>query len=66
MRIIVNANDLEIEEGTSVSSLLARLGKPSSHVAVEHNGEIIDAGDFEKILLKPEDRLEVVHFVGGG
>lgn len=66
MRIIVNATDLEVAEGTSVSSLLARLGKPSSHVAVEHNGEIVDSAEFDRILLKPEDRLEVVHFVGGG
>lgn len=66
MRIIVNATDLEVEEGTSVSALLARLGKPTSHVAVEHNGEIVDSGDFGKTLLRAEDRLEVVHFVGGG
>lgn len=66
MRIIVNATDLEVDEGTSVSSLLARLGKPTSHVAVEHNGEIVDCAEFDRIVLKPEDRLEVVHFVGGG
>lgn len=66
MRIIVNANDLEVAEGTSLLSLLERLGRSSAHVAVEHNGEIIDRSDFANVQLRAEDRLELVHFVGGG
>lgn len=66
MRIIVNATDLEVAEGTSLMSLLERLGRSSAHVAVERNGEIVDRDEFGTIQLRAEDRLEVVHFVGGG
>ena len=66
MRIVVNATELEVAEGTSIASLLARLGKPSGHVAIEINGEIVDSESFASVVLKAEDRLEVVHFVGGG
>ena len=46
MQIIVNGDSLDVEEGLSLDSLLARLGKPSEHVAVEHNGEVVEPSDF--------------------
>jgi sulfur carrier protein len=65
-QIIVNGAPVDIEEGLSVGALLARIGKSAEHVAVEYNGGILESKGFETLLLKPADRLEIVHFVGGG
>lgn len=66
MQITVNGASLDVEEGLSVGTLLARLGKPIDQVAVEHNGELIEQANFDTLTLEAKDRLEVVHFVGGG
>jgi sulfur carrier protein len=66
MKITVNARELDVVEGTSIASLLSQLGKPDRHVAVERNGEIVEASDFATALIESKDRLEIVHFVGGG
>lgn len=66
MRIIVNGDHLEVESGLSLVSLLARLGKPSEHVAVEHNGNVVEGGSLTEVMLRENDQLEIVHFVGGG
>jgi sulfur carrier protein len=66
MEIIVNGAGMNVDEGLSIGSLLVRLGKSAEHVAVEHNGELVASSAFATLKLKPEDRLEVVHFVGGG
>jgi sulfur carrier protein len=66
MQIIVNGDPVDIEEGLSVGALLARLGQSAEHVAVECNGDILESTGFASLLLGPADRLEIVHFVGGG
>jgi len=66
MQIIVNGSCLEVDSGFTLLALLDHMGKPSAHVAVEHNGEIVERNDFSSVTLDDEDRLEIVHFVGGG
>jgi thiamine biosynthesis protein ThiS len=66
MQIIVNGDSLEIEAELTLLALLARIGKSTEHVAIEHNGEVVDREDFAALTLNPQDRLEIVHFVGGG
>jgi thiamine biosynthesis protein ThiS len=66
MRIVVNGTDLEVAEGISIQTLLTNLGKCFEHVALECNGEILDSTRFADHELRAEDRLELVHFVGGG
>ena len=66
MQIIVNGQGQEVKEGLSILSLLSELGRSAEHVAVEHNGDVIEPETFAALILKPEDRLEIVHFVGGG
>jgi thiamine biosynthesis protein ThiS len=46
--------------------LLVQLGKACDRVAVECNGEVVELESFSRLTLRPNDRLELVHFVGGG
>jgi thiamine biosynthesis protein ThiS len=66
MRIIVNGEKLEVASGLNLLTLLDHIGKPAAHVAVEHNGEVLDRDIFAQVTLGENDQLEVVHFVGGG
>lgn len=66
MQIVVNGDPLEVEADLTIALLLARIGKSTEHVAVERNGEIVEPSEFANLLLGNSDRLEIVHFVGGG
>lgn len=66
MRILINGEGKECEEGTFLSDLLDLLELPPQRIAVELNGEVVRRADWKSTILKNEDRLEIVHFVGGG
>lgn len=66
MRIKLNDEWLEIEPDETIAALLTRLGIDPRRVAVEHNLEIIPKVRYAETRLDEGDRLEVVHFVGGG
>lgn len=66
MRLVVNGEDHETPEGTTVRDLLVRLGLGGGLVAVERNGEVVPRAEHPNTALNDGDRLEVVHFVGGG
>lgn len=53
-------------QAPSLEQLVAELGLKGDRVAVEHNGSIVPRGSWPQTLLSAGDRLEVVHFVGGG
>lgn len=55
-----------MEEGATVSGLVAALDLKADRVAIEHNGEIASRGAWQETYLKTNDRIELVHFVGGG
>jgi len=56
----------ELAEGASLAELVAVLGLKADRVAIERNGEIAPRDRWKEVRLEPGDRLEVVHFVGGG
>ncbi len=66
MRITLNGNPREIEEGWTLPAMLAELGAVAEHVAVEYNGEILERAHLAGVVLRAGDRLEIVRFVGGG
>ena len=66
MRILINGEAKECEEGISLSDLLDLLELPPQRIAVELNREVVRRADWKSTILKNEDRLEIVHFVGGG
>ena len=66
MRIRLNGKDREVVAGTTVSRLLDELGLVPGMVVVEHNHEILGRDSYPTVSLAEGDRLEFVHFVGGG
>jgi sulfur carrier protein len=66
MRLVVNGDPLETADGCSITILLLQLGIGYDRVAVELNSDIVPKGNYEKQLLTDGDRVEIVHFVGGG
>ena len=66
MRILVNGGVKECEEGISLSDLIELLELQPQRIAVELNREVVRRGDWKSTVLRNEDRLEIVHFVGGG
>lgn len=66
MRVIVNGALREIDEGMSVTDLLAVLDLAQAPVVVERNGEIVRRADQPGTRLCNEDRFEIVRLVAGG
>ncbi|MBS1815760.1 MAG: sulfur carrier protein ThiS [Acidobacteria bacterium] len=56
----------ELETGSAIVDLITALGLKADRIAVEQNGEIIPRSQWSGTLLKEKDKIEVVHFVGGG
>jgi len=55
-----------LPESPKLVDLILHLGLKTDRVAVEHNGEIASKPVWSEIPLADGDRLEIVHFVGGG
>lgn len=66
MRIEINGEGRDVEEGVLISELLQTLGLGDSLVAVERNREIVRRAEHATVRLAEGDQLEIVHFVGGG
>jgi thiamine biosynthesis protein ThiS len=56
----------ELEGETKIASLIEALGLRSDRVALEQNGEIVPRTAWHDTELRQDDRIELVHFVGGG
>ena len=67
MDIVINGQDYpDLAEGMTVRALLEHLGLPDKKVAVERNREIVLKSTFDSAILSDGDRLEIIHFIGGG
>jgi len=66
MQIVLNGDSVETADGSTVETLLLQLRISRERVAVELNAEIVPKGEYEKQLLSDGDKIEIVHFVGGG
>ena len=66
MRIVLNGDSVETADGATVETLLQQLGISRERVAVERNADIVPKAGYEKQLLSDGDKIEIVHFVGGG
>lgn len=66
MKITLNGEVRELESEVSLDRLLELLSLPQQRVAVELNREVVRKKDWPSVVIKDEDRIEVVHFVGGG
>ncbi len=66
MRLLINGQDKECPPLANVAALVEHLGTKSDRVAVELNREIVPRAKWESTSIHEGDRLEIVHFVGGG
>jgi thiamine biosynthesis protein ThiS len=66
MRLVVNGEERQVGQSATVKQLLASMGLADTLVAVERNEEVVPRAQHESAVLTEGDRLEVVHFVGGG
>lgn len=66
IKIQLNGETREVPEELSLMALLEWMNLPTDRVAVERNLEIVPRSRWAETLIHADDRLEVVHFVGGG
>ncbi len=66
MTIHLNGESREVPEGLTLAGLLEWLKLPADRVAVERNLSIVPRDHWTETHMEAGDRLEVVHFVGGG
>ena len=66
MRVELNGEPKELDEGTTLSALIEHLALAPERVAVELNREVVRRADWLSTQLSDGDRVEIVHFVGGG
>ena len=66
IKINLNGKEKQIAENSKIDKLLIQLKIPIRKVAIELNQEILDKKKIHKIKLKNNDKIEIVHFIGGG
>ena len=65
-KIQLNGKKVVIQYRDTIFDLLKKYNLSNKKVAVEYNGTIISKEKFKKKYLKENDRIEIVHFIGGG
>ena len=66
IKITVNGKQMQIIHKFTLKSLITKLKMPLNKIAIELNKKIIDKNRISKIRLKKGDKIEIVHFIGGG
>jgi thiamine biosynthesis protein ThiS len=66
MRVFVNGEQKHFETAVSLSELITQLDLPVPRIAIELNREVVRRSDWGSTMLRDDDRIEIVHFVGGG
>ena len=65
-KIQLNGSSYEINTETNLNQLLNKLKIQKTKVAVEVNGLIVEKNKYPKVILNKGDKVEIVHFIGGG
>ena len=65
-KIQLNGKKVIIKTNYSIFNLLKKYKLSNKKIAIEHNGIIIPKASFKKKYLKNNDKIEIVHFIGGG
>jgi len=66
MKIFINGENREIPRPFNLTELLAHLSMPQERIAVELNKQVVRKKDWETITISDADKIEIIHFVGGG
>jgi len=65
-KIQLNGNPYAINNKINLNQLLNNLKIEKTKVAIEVNGEIVEKNKYQKVILNKGDKVEIVHFIGGG
>ena len=66
MRITVNDELRDVPDDLSLQDLISNLTLPGERLAIELNRGVVRRAEWPKTKLQDNDRVEIVHFVGGG
>jgi len=66
IKIKINGKYIKIQDKITLLSLAKKINVPLNKVAIELNQEIVNKKLLNKIKLKKNDKIEIVHFIGGG
>jgi thiamine biosynthesis protein ThiS len=66
MKVFINGEARDLSGGSSLADLITELNLPAARIAIELNREVVRRSDWASTMLKDDDRIEIVHFVGGG
>ena len=65
-KIQLNGKKIKVKSSISLFELLLKYKLSNKRVAIEHNGKIIPKTKYKTKLVKNKDKIEIVHFIGGG
>ncbi len=65
-KIQLNGKKITVKDNSTIFGLLKKYKLNNKKVAIEYNGKIVSKQNYKKKLLKNKDKLEIVHFIGGG
>ena len=66
IKITLNGKFMNLDSKITVKNLIQKLNLPINKIAIEINKEIVDKKSIKKKFLKNKDKIEIVHFIGGG
>ena len=66
IKIQLNGKNYQVKQGLNLKNLLKKLKKANNRVAIERNGVIANKKKYHRIILKKNDKVEIVQFIGGG
>jgi thiamine biosynthesis protein ThiS len=66
MTVVINGQDYELSGVTTLSDLVVQLGMKRDRIAIELNRDLIPRDQWSATQIAEGDKLEIVHFVGGG
>ena len=66
MNITLNGQQRQLPGAANINEIIARFCRQNTHVVAEVNGEIVQRSRWDLTVLKEGDRVELIHFVGGG
>ena len=66
IKIRLNGKVIQVNKGISLSLLVKKFKFSLNKVAIEKNNLIVEKKKINKLSLKPNDKIEIVHFIGGG
>jgi len=66
MNIVVNGTKTDINAGFTAAQLIEQLGLTGKRLAMEVNQEIVPRSEYQSYQFQPDDRVEIVHAIGGG